>query len=558
MIGTSLIESARSGELSKSWRRNAIAGIVVGIVALPLSMGLSIAVGLPPQHGLYTAIVGGLVIALLGGSPVNISGPTAAFVVILAPIVEQYGFGGLLVSGLLSGVILIAMGALKLGRFIQTVPYPVVIGFTAGIGTVIASLQLKDLLGFVPTETSLHFFGRVASYATALHTLQWQEAAVGVSTLAIIFLWKKVPIRIPGYFVALLWGTALAALFNQVSSLPDVETIASRFSYSIGEFVGQGIPPIAPSFSLPWTLIEEGGTSVGISFALVQTFFSAAFAIAVLGALESLLCAVVADGMTGEQHDPNSELIGQGVGNIIVPFFGGIPATAAIARTALNVRSGGSTPVAAVVHSLFLLVSILTLAPLLSHVPMAAMAAILIAVAWNMSEAHHVLHLFRTAPRADVSVFLVCYGLTVAVDMQVAIAAGMIMAAALFMHRMSELTNSTLLTDRQAHPHLAEKEGIVVFDVDGPLFFGAAHKALKIIASVDPNVRCVVLEMSGVPVIDTTGMVNIRSLGDSLTRRGIRLYLLNPQDRIKAKLERFGLGNGAGSIVITDDVSVIE
>ena len=560
MIGTSLIESVRSGELSRSWRTNAIAGIVVGIVALPLSMGLSIAVGLPPQHGLYTAIVGGIVIALLGGSPVNISGPTAAFVVILAPIVNDYGYGGLLVSGLLSGVILIGMGALKLGRFIQTVPYPVVIGFTAGIGTVIASLQLKDLLGLVPAEASSHFLERVTNYVMALHTLQWQEAVVGISTLAIVFFWKNVPIRIPGYFIALLWGTALAAMFNQVSILPDVETIASRFSYSIGEIIGRGIPPIAPTFELPWTQIEHGGTSVEISFSLVRTFFSAAFAIAILGALESLLCAVVADGMTGKQHNPNSELIGQGVGNIVVPFFGGIPATAAIARTALNVRSGGSTPVAAVVHSLFLLAAILTLAPWLSHVPMAAMAAILVAVAWNMSEVHHVLHLVKTAPRADVSVFLVCYGLTVAIDMEVAVAAGMVMAAALFIRRMSELTNSTLLTDQHAHPHphLAEKDGVVVFDVDGPLFFGAAHKALNIITSIDPSVRCVVLDVSGVPAIDTTGMVNIRSLGNSLQQRGIRLWLLNPQDRIRAKLDRFGLGKEAGNIMITDDASVIE
>lgn len=559
MIGASLIESVRSGELLRSWRTNAIAGIVVGVVALPLSMGLSIAVGLPPQHGLYTAIVGGIVIALLGGSPVNISGPTAAFVVILAPIVNDYGYGGLLVSGLLSGVILIGMGALKLGRFIQTVPYPVVIGFTAGIGTVIASLQLKDLLGLVPTEASSHI-DRVASYVTALHTLQWQEAVVGISTLAIVFFWKHVPVRIPAYFIALLWGTALATVFNQVSLLPDVETIASRFSYSIGEIIGRGIPPIAPTFELPWTQVEEGGTSVEISFSLVRTFFSAAFAIAILGALESLLCAVVADGMTGKQHNPNSELIGQGVGNIVVPFFGGIPATAAIARTAINVRSGGSTPVAAVVHSLFLLAAILTLAPWLSHVPMAAMAAILVSVAWNMSEVQHVLHLFKTAPRADVSVFLICYGLTVAIDMEVAIAAGMVMAAALFIRRMSELTNSTLLTDHHAHPHphLAEKDGVVVFDVDGPLFFGAAHKALNIVTSIDSSVRCVVLDVSGVPAIDTTGMVNIRSLGDSLQQRGIRLWLLNPHDRIRAKLDRFGLGKEAGSILITDDASVIE
>ena len=558
MIGTSIIESIRGGELTRTWRKNAISGVIVGIVALPLSMGLSIAVGLPPQHGLYTAIVGGLVIGLLGGSPVNISGPTAAFVVILAPIVSKYGFGGLLISGLLAGFILVAMGALKLGRFIQTVPYPVVIGFTAGIGTVIGMLQLKDLIGLAATDTNPHFFGQLASYSTTLSSIRWQESVVGISTLVIIFLRKKVPIRVPVYFVALLWGTAVAGMFNLVAALPDVDTIASRFSYTIGEQIGSGVPPIVPTFQLPWMLVEEGGSNVGISFDLIQTFFRAAFAIAILGALESLLCAVVADGMTGKQHDPDSELIGQGIGNIIVPFFGGIPATAAIARTALNVRSGGSTPVAAIVHSLFLLVAVLTLAPWLSYVPMAAMAAILIAVAWNMSELHHVIHLLRTAPRADISVFLVCYGLTVAVDMQVAVAAGMVMAAALFMRRMSEMTNTTLLTGHRAHPHLPEREGIVVFDVDGPLFFGAAHKALKIISTVDPGVRSVVLEMSGVPVIDTTGMVNIRSLADSLMQRGIKLYLLHPQDRIKFKLQRFGLDKASGNIVITDNPATIK
>lgn len=557
MIGTSLIESYRSGELTGSWRQNVLAGLTVGIVALPLAMGLSIAVGLPPQHGLYSAIVGGIAIALLGGSPVNISGPTAAFVVILAPIVEQYGLGGLLVSGFLAGIILISMGALKVGRFIQAVPYPVVIGFTAGIGTVIAALQLKDLVGLTPAYDGTHFFNKLQSYLSAIGTVEWSEAVVGLSTLSIIFLWKRVRIRIPGYLVALLWGTTLAAVFNYLSGIPDVETISSRFSYSIGESTASGIPPVAPAFAPPWKLIESGGTSVGISFGLLQTLFGAAFTIAILGALESLLCAVVADGMTGKQHDPDSELIGQGVGNMLVPFFGGIPVTAAIARTALNVRTGGTTPVSGVVHSLFLLGAVLALAPFLSHIPMAAMAAILVAVAWNMSEVGHVAHLIKTAPKSDVVVFLVCYSLTVAVDMQVAVAAGMVLAAALFVRRMSELTKSTLLDQHDKHPHLATRHGIMVYDVDGPLFFGAAHKALKIVSSVDPTIRSVVLEISGVPVIDTTAMVNIRSLSETLRQRGITLYLLMPQKRIKEKLKRFGLGNGSDSVVITDDPSSI-
>lgn len=551
---TALMESILNGELLSSWRKNAISGIVVGIVALPLSMGLAIAVGLPPQHGLYTAIVGGIVIGLLGGSPVNISGPTAAFVVILAPVVSSHGLSGLLVSGLLAGLILIGMGVLKLGRFIQTIPYPVVIGFTAGIGTVIATFQLKDLLGLSPAASSSEYLPRLYHSLSALPTLQWQETLVGAATLATIFLWKKVPLRVPGYLVAMVVGTALALLFNQVPALPDVDTIASRFSYTVEGSTFSGIPPIAPGFAVPWS---EQADSLPKVFMLFQSLFGAAFAIAILGALESLLCAVVADGMTGRQHNPDAELIGQGVGNIVVPFFGGIPATAAIARTALNVRSGGSTPLAAVVHSLFLLITVLTLAPWLSHVPMAAMAAILIAVAWNMSEVHHVVHLLRTAPRSDIAVFSVCYGLTVIVDMQVAVAAGMLLAAAMFMRRMSELTNTTLLNEHQAHPQLANKAGVVVFDVDGPLFFGAAHKALKIVSVVDPAVKNVVLDLSGVPVIDTTGMVNIRSLADSLKQRGIKLYLFGAPDRIKKKLERFGLTGNPYNVVITDDASLI-
>lgn len=558
MLGTSLLESIRSGLLISSYRQNIIAGLTVGVIALPLSMGLSIAVGLPPQHGLYTAIVGGIIIALLGGSPVNISGPTAAFVVILVPIVQEFGLGGLLVSGFLAGMILVAMGALKVGKFIQTVPYPVVIGFTSGIGTVIAFLQLKDLVGLAPAESGMHFFDKLMAYAGAIDTVQWPEAVVGISTLALIFAWKKVPLRIPGYLVALLWGTALATVFNQLENIPDVETIASRFSYSIGDLIGQGVPPIAPAFELPWNRLDANGEVIGLSLSLLQTLFGAAFAIAILGALESLLCAVVADGMTGKQHDPDSELIGQGVGNMIVPFFGGIPATAAIARTALNVRTGGSTPLSAVVHSLFLLATVLVLAPYLSYIPMAAMAAILVAVAWNMSEVSHVVHLIRTAPKSDIAVFLTCYGLTVAVDMQVAVAAGMVMAAALFVRRMSELTNSKLLSEPGEHPQLDAKEGIVVYDVDGPLFFGAAHKALKIVTSVDASVRGVVLDISGVPMIDTTAMVNIRSLSDTLEQRGITLYLLNPQPRIRAKLKRFGLEDRSGHLVITDNPADIR
>lgn len=557
MIATAFLTSIQDGTLLRSLPRNIIAGLTVGIVALPLSMGLAIASGVPPQHGLYTAIVGGFIIALAGGSRVNISGPTAAFVVILLPVVQQYGTGGLLISGMLAGGILISLGLLRVGRFIQAIPYPVVIGFTAGIGTVIALLQMKDFMGLRPESAGLHFLDKVWLYVKSLHTLQWQEVFIGLSTLLLLVLWKRMSSRIPGYLVAMVWGTLIALGFNSIDSLPAVETIAGRFSFSIGDISGSGIPPLAPSWTLPWQLPGPDGQPVGLSIELFQTLFQAAFAIAILGALESLLCSLVADGMTGEQHDPDSELLGQGIGNVLVPFFGGIPVTAAIARTALNIRAGGSTPLAAIVHSLFILIAVLFLAPVLSLIPMAAMAAVLIIVAWNMSEASHVLHLIRKAPRADVAVFLTCYILTVLVDMQIAIAAGMVLASVMFIRRMSELSSATLTSDHSAHTHGETGPGVIIYDVNGPLFFGAAHKALKVISAIDREVHSVVLDMSDVPVIDTTAMVNLRSIADLLSGRNIRLYLLNAQDRIEKKMRRFGLDADGSKLAIIKNLDEI-
>jgi sulfate permease, SulP family len=554
-ISSALVSSIRDGSLFGTFWQNLIAGLTVGIVALPLSMGLAIASGVPPQHGLYTAIIGGFVIALAGGSKVNISGPTAAFIVILFPIVQHYGISGLLISGMLSGVILIGLGLLRVGRFIQAIPYPVVIGFTAGIGTVIAFLQLKDLFGLQPQEVGAHLIEKAISYGSAWDTIRWQEMALGLSTLVLIFVWKRVNNRIPGYLVALCWGTALGAVFNGVDLLPSVETIASRFSYMVGDTSAAGIPPFAPSWLLPWNLGDANGEALTFSFDFLSAMFQAAFAIAILGALESLLCATVADGMTGEQHDPNSELVGQGVGNIIVPFFGGIPVTAAIARTALNIRTGGSTPLAAVIHSLFILLAVLLLAPLLSLIPMAAMAAVLIAVAWNMSEARHVVHLVKNAPRADVAVFAVCYGLTVLVDMQVAVSCGLILAAVMFIRRMSELTEMSVLTNSSSHQHGQIGEGVVIYDVNGPLFFGAAHKALRIILSIDRSVHSVVLDMTDVSVIDSTAMVNLRSISESMAKRQVKLYLLNANPHIELKMRRFGFGASNINLMIIKDIN---
>lgn len=556
MLASALRQSWRDGSMRASLPENLMAGITVGVVALPLSMGLAIAVGVPPQHGLYTAIIGGLLIALLGGSRVNISGPTAAFIVILLPIVQQFGLGGLLLSGMMAGLMLLAMGLFKLGRFIQIVPYPVVIGFTAGIGTVIAGLQLNDLLGLNVSSASLHFPQKMADTLAGLADVQLAEALVGISSLVVLFLWKRSASRIPTYLVALLWGTLLALALD-FSGWASVETISDRFSYTLNGVIGQGIPPIAPTFALPWALPNAQGQPIGLSWEVVQALFSASLAIAMLGALESLLCAMMADGMTGRQHDPNSELVGQGVGNMLVPFFGGIPATAAIARTALNVRSGGSTPVSAVMHALVLLLIVLLLAPLLSYIPMAAMAAILMGVAWNMSEVPHVLHLLRTAPRADIAVFLTCYGLTVAIDMQVAVAAGMVLAAALFIQRMSAISDVEVLPGDRSDVSLPQREGVVTFVVRGPLFFGVAHKALKIITQVDKSVQVVVLDLKQVPLMDTTAMVNLRSLAEALAQADVRLYLLSPTESVAKKLQRFAQHSSLNIIHDFNDIDLL-
>lgn len=541
MFASALRQSRADGSLSGSLPRNIIAGITVGIVALPLSMGLAIASGVPPQHGLYTAIVGGIVVALLGGSRVNISGPTAAFVVVLLPVVQQFGLGGLLLAGLMAGLITVAFGLLRFGRLIQVMPYPVIVGFTSGIGTVIAALQLKDFLGLQPEPGAPHFLEQLSALAMALPTLRWQELFIGVLTLGTLILWKKVPGRIPAYLVALLVGTITGVIFNHSGALPDVDTIASRFHFDLNGVEGNGIPPIAPHFLLPWQLSGPDGQPIGLSWELLRALLGPAFSIALLGALESLLCAVVADSMSGHQHDPDSELVGQGIGNIAVAFFGGIPVTAAIARSATNVRSGATTPVAAIVHGLFVLLAMLLLAPWLSLVPMAAMAAVLMMVAWNMSEARHAVHIVRRAPRADAAVLLTCFALTVIIDMQVAVAGGLALASVLFIRRVTELTQIKPVAQREEEAEHQQQKGVVLYDLDGPMFFGAAHKALKIVTSVDRDVHTVALDLKDVGLMDATAMSNLEDIANHLARRHTVLYLIHVRPELVNKMRRYGL-----------------
>ncbi|MCL1042891.1 C4-dicarboxylic acid transporter DauA [Shewanella marisflavi] len=525
---------------------NILAGLTVGVIALPLSMALAIASGVPPQHGLYTAMIAGIVIAICGGSKVNISGPTAAFVVILLPIVQQYGLGGLLLSGVMAGVILLLMGLGKLGRLIEIVPYPVTVGFTAGIGVVIATFQFKDFFGLEVAAGGEHYLEKLSYIAQALGSIAWQETLIGALTLAVLLTWPRLKSKVPAHLAALLVGALIAWVMTQSVEGFSVATIGSRFNYELDGVLGSGIPPIMPSFDWPWNLPGADGQPIGISFELVRELLPSAITIAILGALESLLCAVVADGMSGKKHNPNDELIGQGLGNMLVPLFGGIPATAAIARTAANVKAGGSMPLASVVHGLFILAGILLLAPLLSYIPMASMAALLLVVAWNMSEAKHFVRTIKVAPRDDVLILVLCFALTVLFDMTIAVAVGMGLAAMLFIRRSISLTDTRAIeTNHQAYK---VPEGVVVYDINGPLFFGSAHKALKTIALVRPDVRVVVLDMSEVTLLDMSAIVAMESIAKELAAKQVGLIINNLQPRMLLKLRRAGIRKRRGQV----------
>ncbi|WP_276508668.1 C4-dicarboxylic acid transporter DauA [Shewanella insulae] len=525
---------------------NILAGLTVGVIALPLSMALAIASGVPPQHGLYTAMIAGIVIALCGGSKVNISGPTAAFVVILLPIVQQFGLGGLLLSGLMAGVILLLMGLGKLGKLIEIVPYPVTVGFTAGIGVVIATFQIKDFFGLEVAAGGEHYLEKLSHIAQALTSINWQETLIGALTLAVLLAWPRLKSKVPAHLAALLVGALIAWIMTQMVNGFSVATIGSRFHYELDGLLGSGIPPIMPSFEWPWNLPGADGQPIGMSFELVRELLPSAITIAILGALESLLCAVVADGMSGKKHNPNDELIGQGLGNMLVPLFGGIPATAAIARTAANVKAGGSMPLASVVHGLFILAGILLLAPLLSYIPMASMAALLLVVAWNMSEAKHFARTLKVAPRDDVLILVLCFALTVLFDMTIAVAVGMGLAAMLFIRRSISLTDARAVeTNHQAYE---VPESVVVYDINGPLFFGSAHKALKTIALVRPDVRVVILDMSEVTLLDMSAIVAMESIAQDLSSKKVALIINNLQPRMLLKLRRAGIRKRRGQV----------
>lgn len=479
----------REGYTLKQFQGDLLGGLTVGVVAIPLAIALAIASGVKPEQGLYTAIFAGLTIAILGGTRAQISGPTGAFIVIIYGIVQKYGYDGLAVATLIAGFMLAIMGLMRMGAFLKFIPYPVTVGFTSGIALIIFSSQISDFLGLKIEKVPADFVAKWIEYGKNISTLNWHSVAVGIGSLLIIVGWSKITHKIPGQLIAIILATFVVQYFQ----LP-VETIATRFG---------GVPSSLPTPQLPT-----------ISFELIQQMFSPALTIAILCALESLLSAVVADGMMGTRHRSNMELIAQGAGNIVSVIFGGIPATGAIARTATNIKSGAKTPVSAIIHCLFLLLVLLFVGRWAALIPMTTLAAVLIVVAYNMSEWREFTHLLRS-PRGDIAVLLITFLLTVFIELTVAIQVGVLLAGFLFLQKMSNETHVDLITENLQEQDEAEirditnlqiPNGVEVFEIYGSLFFGAVSQFKESIRIVTDKPRVLILRMRNVLTIDASGI----------------------------------------------------
>lgn len=485
--------------------RDTIAGVVVGIVALPLAIAFAIASGVSPDKGIFTAVIAGFTISALGGSRVQIGGPTGAFIVVVYAIVQQFGVGGLIIATFIAGILLIIMGLVRLGNMIKFIPYPLIVGFTTGIATIIFSSQVKDFFGLKMGSVPGDFIQKWLAYGNHFSSVNFYALVIGTGTVLIVALWPKVTHRIPGSLIAIILATAAVQLFH----LP-VETIGSRFGNIASSLPG----PVVPH----------------VSFVVIQQLIRPAITIAMLGSIESLLSAVVADGMIGGNHRSNTELIAQGIANICSSLFGGIPATGAIARTATNIKNGGRTPVAGIIHAVTLLIIMLFVGKWAALIPMAALAGILVVVSWNMSEMKSFLFVLKGS-KSDATVLLATFLLTVFIDLTVAIEIGMILAAFLFMRKMMQASSvqhtGQPADDSGEDTALTEMlpVGADVFEITGPLFFGAAYKFRDTMKMVETPAKVLIIRMDKVPVIDATGLRVLRDVCDELEKKGSKLIL---------------------------------
>lgn len=526
-----IFDSLREGGFLQNFQKDLFAGITVGIVALPLAMAFSIASGLTPDRGLFTAVTAGFLISLLGGSRVQIGGPTGAFVVIVFDIVARHGYEGLAVATIMAGIILIVFALSGFGKIIKYIPYPVTTGFTAGIAVIIFSSQVKDFLGLSTPSLPGDFIGKWAVYFQSMHTVQWTTLFVGALSLLSIILIRKFAPKIPGPLVAVVLAAFMVPVFNL-----NIETIGSRFG---------GIAATLPMPSLP-----------DFSFKTMKELFPDALTIAFLAAIESLLSAVVADGMTGYKHKSDTELMGQGLANVVSILFGGIPATGAIARTATNIKSGARTPLAGMVHALTVFILMLFFSNYASMIPLCSLAAILFVVSWNMSEIDHFIHMFK-APLSDSIIMVTVFLLTVFTDLTLAVQTGVVLAAVLFIKRLSDVSDSVGLSpvlemenqkenDPEAIFRKNIPEGVEVYEINGPFFFGVADRLTDILDSIEERPKVFILRMRRVPVIDATGLHALGEFKDSCRKRGAVLILSGISKPIGRSFRRVGIDTQIG------------
>ncbi|KAA6301547.1 MAG: SulP family [Candidatus Ordinivivax streblomastigis] len=521
-----------------------MAGVIVGIVALPLAIAFGIASGVSPEKGLITAIIGGFIVSFLGGSSVQIGGPTGAFIVIVYGIIQQFGLEGLAIATVLSGVMLIGMGLLRLGTVIKFIPYPIIVGFTSGIALTIFTTQIKDSLGLTMESVPADFISKWIAYGKAIPTFHLKSLIICILSILIIVYSPKFIKKIPGSLIAIIVITVAVYLLKQFAGVTGIETIGDRFT------INATLPEL---------------TTLPITMESINLLLPAAFTIAMLGAIESLLSATVADGITGDRQNSNTELIAQGTANLVTPLFGGIPVTGAIARTMTNINNGGRTPIAGIIHAVVLLLILLFLGPLTKHIPMACLAGVLIIVSYNMSEWRTFRSLLKN-PKSDVIVLLVTFFLTVIFDLTIAIEVGILLAMVLLVKRISETSNISVIKDELDMQSDAEKtadndklvlpKDLEVYEIDGPFFFGIANKFEESTRSINkerPKVR--IIRMRKVPFMDSTGLHNLESLYRLSKQENIQLVLSGVNDKIKEMLEKSGLETKIGKENICSNIN---